>query len=119
VRNHQSLIRHLTITAVTLLFLSKVRLDLGGKNPDLTVCPFDSAQGEVPTAADALVASAALCPTCRRGRLRRTAEQIARTQFRNRQAGASHRRDTLARLERLGIDLATLRCCILEGAGFV
>ncbi len=80
---------------------------MGKKNPDLTVC-------QVRTAADALVGSADLCPTCRRGHLARAAELITRAQARNRQAAACHRRATLARLDELGIDLATLRCCILE-----
>jgi hypothetical protein len=69
---------------------------------------------QVRAAADALVGSADLCPRCRRGRLARAAELIARAQARNRLAAACHRNATLVRLEQLGIDVATLRCCILE-----
>ena len=107
---YDALIRHLTITAVTFLFLSKDPASTaggGGGNPDLTVC-------QVRAAADALVGSADLCPPCRRGRLARAAELIARGQARNRQSAACHRKATLARLEQLGVDVATLRCCILQ-----
>ena len=69
---------------------------------------------QVRAAADALVGSADLCPRCRRGRLTRAAELIARDQARNRQAATSHRKAALARLEQRGVDIATLRCCILE-----
>jgi hypothetical protein len=69
---------------------------------------------QVRTAADALVSSADLCPQCRRGHLERAAALIAHAQARNRQAAACHRKATLARLEQLGVDLATLRSCVLE-----
>ena len=79
----------------------------GGENPDLTVC-------QVRTAADALVGSADLCRHCRRGRLAQAADLIDHYQARNRRAAGCHRRATLTRLDGLGIDLATLRSCILE-----
>ena len=38
VRSYRAVIRHLTITAVAFLFLSRVRREKAGENPDLTVC---------------------------------------------------------------------------------
>ena len=46
--------------------------------------------------------------------LRRQGETIAYTQARNRAAADSHRKAALDRLNQLGIDVNTLRCCQME-----
>ena len=65
-------------------------------------------------AADALVGTRSMFCLCRAGRLARAADLVARDRTRNRQAAACHRRAMLARLDRPGIHIAALRCCILE-----
>ena len=69
---------------------------------------------QIRTAADALVRSRWMDGPRRQEYLRRQAEMIAYTQARNRTAAESHRKSALSRLEELGIDVSTLRCCQLE-----
>ncbi len=74
---------------------------------DLTVC-------QVRTAADALVRARWMEGERRLEYLRRQGEIIAYTRARNRAAADSHRKAALARLNELGIDINTLRCCQME-----
>jgi hypothetical protein len=63
-------------------------------------------------ALDTAIEAASLRPQARRNRLHRTAEHIRRVQARNAKARRSHRRHRIRRLHRLGIVLASCRCCI-------
>ncbi len=74
---------------------------------DLTVC-------QVRTAADALIRARWMDGERRREYLRRQGEIIAYTQARNRAAADSHRKAALDRLNQLGINVSTLRCCQME-----
>jgi hypothetical protein len=107
-RSYVGLMRHQTITALTHLFLSRVRQQWGG-NPELTVC-------QIRTAAAAWVQSWWLTSRARTKFLDRTARKIRDTQRRNARSRKSHRKRTLRRLHALGITVSELPRCGWNGS---
>ncbi len=96
----QGLKRHLILSCVSYLFLSRMRQEFGGKkNPELTVC-------QVYTAMAALVRLWGLSfPTARGEVLQKAAAKIRYTQHRKAQARKSHWKQALERLRQFGITL--------------
>ena len=103
-RRYLGLQRHLILSAVSYLFLARVRQE-GGENQELTVC-------QLHTATAALVRSwwdsgRAACDRL----LERTAAKIRHQQRRNAQARKSHTKTTRRKLRELGIRLTDLPRC--------
>ena len=103
-RRYQGLKRHLVLSLVSYLFLTRMRQEFGGKNPELTEC-------QVHTAVAALIPFwwLGLCPP--RALLERTSEEIKRTQCRSALARRCHTKRTRRRLHALGIKLTELPRC--------
>ena len=103
-RRYLGLQRHLILSAVSYLFLARVRQE-GGENQELTVC-------QLHTATAALVRSwwdsgRAACDRL----LERTAAKIRHQQRRNAQARKSHTKAARRKLRELGIRLTDLPRC--------
>lgn len=96
--------RHLTLSAVSYLFLARMRQEFGGKNPELTEC-------QVHDAIAACIPSWWLGQTPPRKRLERTAAKIRRAQQRNALARKCHTKRTRRKLHKLGIKLTELPRC--------
>jgi SRSO17 transposase len=103
-RRYLGLLRHLIISAVSLLFLARVRQKLLDSYPELTV-------SQVYQATSAVVQSWWLTPTDAERLISSTAYRIAYYQRRNAQARESHTRTRIANLESVGIDVATMNQC--------
>ena len=97
-RRYQGLKRHLILSCVSYLFLSRCEGSSGGKNPELTEC-------QVHTAIAAMIPYWWLEQRPSKKLLERTAEEIARTQRRNAAARKSHTKATRKKLRALGIKL--------------
>lgn len=97
-RCYTGLMRHLILCAVSLLFLSQVRLTMLDKFPELTV-------SQVRQATSALVTSWWL-PS-----IETTVRQIEYYQHRNAQARTSHSKTRIAKLEEMGIATDSIRRC--------
>ncbi len=93
--------RHLILTTVSYLFLTKACQRLRGKNREWTVC-------QVRVATDALVQSWQLEPRARERLYDRTAKRIQYHQRRNAFARSCHTRTTIRKLHRNGIKLTDL-----------
>ena len=103
-RRYLGLKRHMIISAVSYLFLARMRQRFGGKNPELTEC-------QVHTALAALIPSWWLGQRPSKALLEKTAAKIARTQWRNALARECHTKRTRERLRELGIKLTDLHRC--------
>ena len=103
-RRYPGLLRHLIISAVSLMFLSRVRQNLLESYPELTV-------SQVYQATSAIVQSWWLTPTDAERLINATAYRIEYYQRRNAQARKSHTRTRIARLESMGIDVDTMKHC--------
>jgi hypothetical protein len=97
--------RHLILSAVSYLFLARVRQEERGENPELTVC-------QLHTAVAALVRSWGLSsPRAKEKLLARAAKKIAWHQRRNAVAHKSHIKWTRKKLRALGIKFSELKRC--------
>ena len=103
-RGYPGLMRHLVLSAVSLLFLARERESLLGEYPELTV-------SQVRQAASAIIQSWWLPPKAAEELINNTAYKIQYYQKRNRQARESHTKTRLRKLEDMGIDLTTTRRC--------
>jgi hypothetical protein len=103
-RRYRGLKRHLVLSRVSYLFLSRVRQEVGGKNPELTEC-------QVHTTVAALIPFWWLGLSPPRRLLERTSEEIERAQRRNAVARRCHTKRTRRRLHALGIRLTELPRC--------
>lgn len=103
-RRYPGLLRHLILSAVSLLFLARVRQQLLGTYPELTV-------SQVREATSAMIQSWWLVPAAAEQLIEHTAYRIQYYQRRNRQARESHTRTRIAQLAELGIDLETINRC--------
>jgi len=97
-RCYTGLVRHLILCSVSLLFLSRTRLQLLEKFPELTV-------SQVRQATSALVTSWWV-PS-----IDRTVRQIEYYQHRNAQARTSHTKTRIELLEEMGINVESIRRC--------
>lgn len=103
-RTYSGLLRHLIISAVSLLFLARVRQDLLSSYPELTV-------SQVYQATSAIVQSWWMTPADGERLIDSTARRLIYYQHRNAQARKSHTRTRIAKLESLGINVATMQQC--------
>jgi hypothetical protein len=103
-RRFRGLKRHLIRSCVSYLFLSRVRQEFGGKNPERTEC-------QVHTAIAGLIPFWWLDLSPPTKLLERTSEEITGAQRRNALARRCHAKRTRRRLRDLGIKLTeTPRC---------
>lgn len=103
-RCYTGMIRHIILCALSLLFLSKVRLELSQKYPEITV-------SQVRQATSALVCSWWQPELTASSIIDEAARRIEYYQRRNAQARKSHTKTRIAKLESLGIDMNTVRRC--------
>jgi SRSO17 transposase len=103
-RCYLGLMRHLILCAVSLLFLSTMRLKLTDKYPELTV-------SQVRQATSALVLSWWQPEISADATIREAARHIEYYQRRNMQARKSHSKTRIKQLESLGIDMDSIRRC--------
>jgi SRSO17 transposase len=103
-RRYAGLLRHLIISAVSLLFLARTRQDLCESYPELTV-------SQVYQATSAIVQSWWMTPADGERLINSTAHRLQYYQRRNAQARKSHTRTRIAKLESMGIDVAAMSKC--------
>lgn len=103
-RRYPGLMRHLILSAVSLLFLARERESLLVEYPELTV-------SQVRQATSAMVQSWWLSPKAAEELFSNTAYKLAYHQKRNQQARESHTKTRLGKLQELGIDLSKTRVC--------
>lgn len=103
-RGYPGLMRHLILSAVSLLFLARERQELLGKFPELTV-------SQVRQATSAMVQSWWLPRVVADELISNTAYKLAYYQKRNRQARESHTKTRISKLEKLGVDLSKISRC--------
>lgn len=103
-RCYTGLIRHLIISAVSLLFLACVRARFGIRYAEVTV-------RQMRMAANALIQSLWLPPEAAKQLLEKTARIIQYHQKRNAQARKSHTKTRNKVLAAMGIDMATIKRC--------
>ena len=106
-RRYQGGQRHLILSGVSALFLSRMRPEFGGKNRERTECP-------VHTAVAARIPSWWLNLGPPKELLERTAAEIERAQRRNAAARQGHTQRTRRRLRELGIKLTELPRCMWD-----
>lgn len=103
-RGYPGLLRHLILSAVSLLFLARARQMLLDTYPELTV-------SQVRQATSAIIQSWWLTPTDGERLLHDTAYRLQYYQKRNAQARRSHTRTRKRRIEALSIDFETIQKC--------
>lgn len=103
-RGYPGLMRHLILSAVSLLFLARERASLIGEYPELTV-------SQVRQATSAMIQSWWLPPKAADELINNTAYKIQYYQKRNRQARQSHAKTRVRKLQEIGIDLTTTHRC--------
>lgn len=103
-RGYPGLMRHLILSAVSLLFLSRERVSLLSEYSELTV-------SQVRQATSAMVQSWWLPPKAADELINNTAYKLAYHQKRNRQARESHSKTRALKLQELGIELSKIRVC--------
>ena len=104
-RGYPGLIRHLLLSAVSLLFLSRVRKQLQESYPEITV-------SQVREAMSALVQSWWMPALSAAALIENTAFRIQYYQRRNAQARKGHTKTRYKKLASMGIDINQLqRCC--------
>lgn len=103
-RGYPGLMRHLILSAVSLLFLARERQSLLGQYPELTI-------SQVRQATSAMVQSWWLLPSTADKLINSTAYKLEYHQKRNRQARHSHTKTRLNKLQELAIDLMKIRVC--------
>ena len=107
-RLYLGLKRHMILSAVSYLFLARMRQRLGGKNPELTEC-------QVHTCIAALIPSWWLGQRPSVKLLEKTAAKIGRTQQRNALTRKCHTKRTRKKLRQLGIRLTDIPRCKWDG----
>jgi SRSO17 transposase len=103
-RGYPGLIRHLILSAVSLLFLAQARVRLKQTYPELTI-------SQVRQASSALVQSWWLKPVSAAELIKQAACRIEYYQRRNAQARRSHTKTRIRKLASLGIDIDTTPKC--------
>ena len=103
-RRYRGLKRHLILSGVNSLFLSRIRQEFGGENRELTEC-------QVQTAVAALIPFWWLGLSPPKVVLERTSEESPRTQRRNALARRCHTKRTRRRRHALGIKLTEVPRC--------
>lgn len=103
-RGYPGLMRHLILSAVSLLFLSRERDAMLGQYPELTI-------SQVRQATSALIQSWWLPPKAAEELINNTAYRLEYYQKRNRQARQSHTKTRIRKLQELGIELTQTRRC--------
>ena len=103
-RGYPGLIRHLILSAVSLLFLARERQMLLGEYPELSV-------SQVRQATSAVIQSWWLSPQAAEELISNTAYKLEYYQRRNRQARQSHTKTRIRKLQELGIDLDHIHRC--------
>ena len=103
-RRYVGLRRHLILSGLSYLFLSRVRQELGGGDPELTEC-------QVRTAVSALIPFWWLGLSPPKVLLERTSAELLRTQSRNALARRCHAKRTRRRLRDAGIKLTEVARC--------
>jgi SRSO17 transposase len=103
-RGYPGLMRHLILSAVSLLFLARERASLLNEYSELTV-------SQVRQATSAMVQSWWLPSNAADELINHTAYKLAYHQKRNRQARESHSKTRELKLQDLGIELSKLRVC--------
>lgn len=109
-RGYQGFIRHLILSSVALLFLSRARLRLRENYPELTV-------SQVRQAMSSLVQSWWLRPFSANELIENTAHRLQYYQRRNSQSRASHTKTRIRQLQEVGIAVAEIPRCSWEGSG--
>ena len=105
VRKYDAIMRHMSVTQVSHLFLARQTRRLRGENTEITLC-------QVRTAANALIDALPLQRRDRTLRLERASEKLVQDQQQNAAARRSHTKTRMGLLNERGIDLALLPCCI-------
>ncbi len=103
-RRYPGLMRHLMISAVSLLFLARARQRLLASYPELTV-------SQVYQATSAIVQSWWLTPRDAERLIDKTARKLQYYQRRNAQARESHTRTRIAKLASQGIEVESMQLC--------
>ena len=103
-RRYPGLLRHLIISAVSLLFLARVRQNLLESCPELTI-------SQAYQATSAIIQSWWLTPTDAERLINATAYRLEYYQRRNAQARESHTRTRITKLESIGIDVGAMKPC--------
>ncbi len=103
-RGYPGLIRHLILSAVSLLFLARERDSLLGEYPELTI-------SQVRQATSAMIQSWWLPPKAAEELINNTAYRLEYYQKRNRQARQSHTKTRIRKLQELGVELTQTRRC--------
>jgi SRSO17 transposase len=106
-RRYAGLLRHLIISAVSLLFLARVRQDLVERFPELTI-------SQLYQATSAIVQSWWLSPADGERLINSTAYRLQYYQRRNAQARQSHSRTRTTKLEAAGIHIGAMKQCDWE-----
>ena len=103
-RGYPGLVRHLTLSAVSLLFLARERDSLLDEYPELTI-------SQVRQATSAMIQSWWLPPKAAEELINNTAYKLEYHQRRNRQARQSHTKTHIRKLQERGVELAQTRSC--------
>lgn len=103
-RSYPGLLRHLILSAVSLLFLARMREELQEAYPEVTV-------SQMKQAMSAVMESWWLTPASADRLLKSTANKLSYYQKRNAQARASHTRTRNKKLAAMGIDLNAISRC--------
>lgn len=103
-RRYTGLLRHLIISAVSLLFLARARENLMTSYPELTI-------SQLYQATSALIQSLWMTPSEGDRVINAAAQRIQYYQRRNAQARESHTRKRIGKLKSLGIDVASMKQC--------
>ena len=103
-RGYPGLMRHLILSAVSLLFLARERDALLGEYPELTI-------SQVRQATSAMIQAWWLPPKAAKELIDHTAYRLAYYQKRNRQARQSHTKTRIRKLQEVGIELPQTRRC--------
>ena len=106
-RGYPGMMRHLILSAVSLLFLARERESLLGEYPELTI-------SQVRQATSAMIQSWWLPPRAAEELISNTAYKIAYHQKRNRQARQSHTKTRVRKLQEMEIEVTAIRRCRWE-----
>ena len=103
-RSYPGLLRHLILSAVSLLFLARMRHELQETYPELTI-------SQMKQAMSAVIASWWMTPASAETLLASTAYKLSYYQKRNAQARKSHTKTRHKKLAAMGIDMQTIPKC--------
>lgn len=103
-RSYPGLLRHLILSAVSLLFLARMREEFQQAYPELTI-------SQLKQAMSALIESWWMTPASAERLLAATAYKLNYYQRRNAQARKSHTKTRNKKLATMGVDMATISKC--------